>query len=247
MSCERRVYTFQQVEEVRIECCDKKELEELEKTIIASMEQKLEKLNILIKNCNVYAGNGMLLVNDRHNICSDLIVVAEAFGLNIKQIECTLRGKNYVITDDLLTILKQLEKEYDFGKKIANQELSEIVSEILNNYSITGKIDVNVLDMVRNIKKNGQYVTTRTRTITEETEDGRLVGRSEGQWLSNANEIRNKLMTISKKAQNTVNRTNSQLRDGTAKLIYARARQMGYAVEEVKKGTKTQLVLVRCE
>ena len=32
MSCERRIHTFQQVEEVRIECCNKKELE---KTIIA--------------------------------------------------------------------------------------------------------------------------------------------------------------------------------------------------------------------
>ena len=31
MSCERRVHTFQQVEEVRIECCDKKELEEVKK------------------------------------------------------------------------------------------------------------------------------------------------------------------------------------------------------------------------
>ena len=108
MSCERRVYTFQQVEEVRIECCDKKELEKLEKTIISSIEQKLEKLNILIKNCNVYSGNGMILVNDRYNICSDLSTVAEAFGLNIKQVQCSLKGKNYIITDELLTVLKQL-------------------------------------------------------------------------------------------------------------------------------------------
>ena len=200
MSCERRVHTFQQVEEVRIECCNKKELEDLEKTIITSLEQKLEKLNILIKNCNVFSGNGMVLVNDRYNICSDLITVAEAFGLNIKQIQCSLRGKNYIITDDLLTVLKQLEKEYEFGKNIANQELSDIVSQILSDNSITRNIDANVLDMVRNIKKNGQYVTTRTRTITEETEDGRLIGRSEGQWVSNADEIRNRLMDISLQA-----------------------------------------------
>ena len=247
MSCERRVHTFQQVEEVRIECCNKKELEDLEKIIIASLEQKLEKLNILIKSCNVYSGNGMILINDRYNICSDLLGVAEAFGLNIKQIQCPLKGKNYIITDDLLIVLKQLEKEYEFGKNIANQELSDIVSEILSDNAITKNIDANVLDMVRNIKKNGQYVTTRSRTITEQTEDGILIGRSEGQWVSDADVIRNRLMDISKKAQNTVNRTNSQLRDGTAKLIYARARQMGYAVQEVKKGTQTQLVLVRCE
>lgn len=247
MSCERRVYTFQQVEEVRIECCDKKELEKLEKTIISSIEQKLEKLNILIKNCNVYSGNGMILVNDRYNICSDLSTVAEAFGLNIKQVQCSLKGKNYIITDELLTVLKQLEREFAFGTNIANQELTDVICQILNENSVTRNIDLNVLEMVRNIKKNGQYVTTRTRTITEETEDGILIGRSKGQWVTDANEIRNKLMIISKNAQTTVNKTNSQLRDGTAKLIYARARQMGYAVQEVKKGTQTQLVLVRCE
>lgn len=247
MSCERRVHTFQQVEEVRIECCDKKELEELEKTIISSIEQKLEKLNILIKNCNVYSANGMILVNDRYNICSDLVTVAEAFGLNIKQVKCSLKGKNYIITDDLLTVLKQLEREFNFGANITNQELTDAICQILDENNVTRNIDFNVLEMVKNIKKNGQYVTTRTRTITEETEDGRLIGRSEGQWVTDANEIRNKLMKISKDAQNTVNKTNSQLRDGTAKLIYARARQMGYAVQEVKKGTQTQLVLVRCE
>lgn len=247
MSCERRVHTFQQVEEVRIECCDKKELKELEKTIISSIEQKLEKLNILIKNCNVYSGNGMILVNDRYNICSDLATVAKAFGLNIKQVQCSLKGKNYIITDELLTVLKQLEREFGFGTNIANQELTDVICQILNENSVTRNIDLNVLEMVRNIKKNGQYVTTRTRTITEETEDGRLIGRSEGQWVTDANEIRNKLMKISKDAQTTVNKTNSQLRDGTAKLIYARAKQMGYAVQEVKKGTQTQLVLVRCE
>ena len=247
MSCERRVHTFQQVEEVRIECCDKKELKELEKTIISSIEQKLEKLNILIKNCNVYSGNGMILVNDRYNICSDLATVALAFGLNIKQVQCSLKGKNYIITDELLTVLKQLEREFGFGTNIANQELTDVICQILNENSVTRNIDLNVLEMVRNIKKNGQYVTTRTRTITEETEDGRLIGRSEGQWVTDANEIRNKLMKIFKDAQTTVNKTNSQLRDGTAKLIYARARQMGYSVQEVKKGTQTQLVLVRCE
>ena len=141
----------------------------------------------------------------------------------------------------------QLEKEFEFGKNIANQELSDVINQILNDNSVTRNVDVNVLDMVRNIKKNGQYVTTRTRTITEETEDGRLIGRSEGEWISDSKEIRNKLLKISQEAQNTVNKTNSQLRDGTAKLIYVRARQMGYAVQEVKKGTQTQLVLVRCE
>ena len=40
---------------------------------------------------------------------------------------------------------------------------------------------------------------------------------------------------------------NIQLRDGTAKLLHSRARQMGYAVKEERKGNQVQLVLVRCE
>ncbi len=247
MSCERRVFTFNEVEEVRIECCDKTEIETLENTIISAIEQKLEKLNILIKNCNVYCYDGSLLVNDRYNICSNIIEVATAFGLDIKQIDCNIRGKNYIITDDLLVTLKQFEKSFEFGKNVENQELTDEVMDIIKRNSTNKTINNDILAMVRNIKKNGQYLTTKTREITEVTEDIFLVGRSVGEWVSDADEIRSKLMQISRNAQNTVNKTNAQLRDGTAKLIYSRARQMGYAVQEIKKGTQTQLVLVRCE
>ncbi len=75
MSCEVSVKTFQEIEEVRIECCDKNEIETLEKSIISSIEQKLEKLNIIIKNCNVYGYGDFLFVNDRYNICSSLIEI----------------------------------------------------------------------------------------------------------------------------------------------------------------------------
>lgn len=251
MSCERRVYTFQEVEEVRIECCDKKEIEDLEKTIKNALEQKTEKLNVLIKNCNIYSFGGVILVNDRYNICSDLTTVAEALGLTINPVQCSLRGKNYIITDELVAFLLQFGITFDFGANISNQSLDATIKDIIIKNTPKREISQSILDMVSNIKANGQYVTTRTREITEEyDEDGgyrSLVGRSESAWVSDAEAVRGQLMEISKNAQNTVNRTNAQLCDGTAKLIYARARQMGYAVQEVKKGTQTQLVLVRCE
>ena len=204
-------------------------------------------LNILIKNCDVYAFGRALLVNDRFNICSDLTSVAEAFGLSISKIECALKGKTYLITDDLLNVLKQLNYEYEFGKEAQNKELTQTIKDIISKNTINKEVDQAVLDMVQNIKKNGKYTTTKTREITETTEDNILVGRHVGNWVSNENEIRDKLLELSKKAQNTIAKTNAQLRDGTSKLIYARARQMGYAVQEVKKGTQTQLVLVRYE
>lgn len=247
MSCERRITTFTEVEEVRIECCDALEIEQLEKTIISSIEQKLEKLNILIRNCNVYADGKTILVNDRYNICNDIKEVANAFGLDIKQIECSLRGKTYIISDKLLGTLKQFDRTYDYGLKITNQEMDELVSQLLKSNGFNYEINDDVLSMVKNIKKNGQFVTSRSRTVTVEDEDGIEIGRSEGSWISDVESIRSKLLKISKNAQNIVNKTNENLRDGTAKLIYSRARQMGYAVQEVKKGTQTQLVLVRCE
>ena len=251
MSCHLETKTFEEIEEVRIECCDKEEIEALEKNIILAIEQKLEKLNILIKNCNVYNYGGYLLVNDRYNICSSLPEVATAFGLNVKTIECSLRGKNYLISDNLLNTLKQFDRSFEFGQNVANQEASSDIRNIINLNSTQEFIDEDILAMVRNIKINGQYVTSKKRTVTETYLVGegydRLESSSANEWVSNADEIRRKLLELSKDSQNIVNKANEQLRDGTAKLIYARAKQMGYAVQEVKKGTQVQLVLVRCE
>ena len=97
MSCQRTVKTFETVE-VKIDTCNKKELEELEKSIVSSINQKLEKLNILIKNCDIYSNGNCILVHDRFNICSNLKEVAEAFGLECKLVECSLKGKTYLIT-----------------------------------------------------------------------------------------------------------------------------------------------------
>ena len=52
---------------------------------------------------------------------------------------------------------------------------------------------------------------------------------------------------VHQRSEQTVSKANSDMLNGTTKLIYSRARQMGYAVEEVKKGKDVQLVLVRLQ
>ncbi len=180
-------------------------------------------------------------------ICSEITSIAEALGLAISPIQCSLRGKNYIISDKLVSYLAQFGIGCNLGKKIANQELTETIKDIIAKNSPKTEIDTSILAMVENIMTNGQYITTRTREITEVYEDYFLYNRTEGEWKSDANEIRDRLMSISKQANETVKKTNEQLRDGTAKLIFARARQMGYSVQEVKNANQTQLVLVRCE
>lgn len=245
MSCQRTVKTFETVE-VKIDVCNKKELEELEKSIISSINQKLEKLNILIKNCDIYSNGNCILVHDRFNICSSLKEVAEAFGLECKLVECSLKGKTYLITDQLLSVLKQIDVQFNFGSNIANKDLVDEIEDIMGKFGLA-KIDSEILEMVRNIKKNGVYTTSKTREVSQTFYDGRLIDRSEGSWSTDEGAIRDRLLKISKEAENVVKRTNANLRDGTTKLIYTRARQMGYAVQEVNKGTQTQLVLVRYE
>lgn len=245
MSCQRTVKTFETVK-VEVNVCNKKELEELEKSIVSSINQKLEKLNILIKNCDIYSNGNCILVHDRFNICYSLKEVAEAFGLECKLIECSLKGKTYLITDQLLRVLKQIDVQFNFGSKVANKDLIDEIEDIMGEFG-TNKIDPAILEMVRNIKKNGVFTTSKTREVSQTFYDDRLVDHSEGDWSTDEGLIRDKLLMMSKEAENVVKRTNANLRDGTTKLIYTRAKQMGYAVQEVKKGTQTQLVLVRYE
>lgn len=245
MSCEITVKTFETVK-VKINTCNKKELEELEKSIISSISQKLEKINILIKNCDIYSNGNCILVHDRYNICSDLKEVAEAFGLNCNQVNCFLKGKTYLITDQLIQVLKQIGVQFNFGIKIANKELIDEIKDIMGTFGIF-EIDSSVLEMVRNIRINGVFTISKTREVSETFYDNRLIKQIKGDWSSNEKGIKDKLLKMSKEAETIVQRTNANLRDGTTKLIYTRAKQMGYAVQEVKKGTQTQLVLVRYE
>ena len=245
MSCQRTVKTFETVE-VKIDTCNKKELEELEKSVISSINQKLEKLNILIKNCDIYSNGDCILVHDRFNICSGLKEVAEAFGLECELANCSLKGKIYLITDQLLRVLKQLEVNFNFGYQITNKELTDEIEEIIGNFGVS-RIDQEVLEMIRNIKKNGVFTTIKTREVSKTFYDDSLIEESAGAWSTDEKAIRDRLLKMSKDAENVVKQTNANLRDGTTKLIYTRAKQMGYAVQEIKKGTQTQLVLVRYE
>ena len=246
MSCTRTVKTFEH-EEIRIDTCNKKEIELMEKSILSVINQKVEKIKILIKNCDIYSYNGYILVNDRYNICSDLMIVAEAFGLTINQIQCSLKGKNYLITDKLLCALKQLGATTEYGNNISNKELTEEIMKIIRINSKDIVVDNEILKMVKNIRTNGQYTIFREREITTVERDGYVLSKQAGNWSVDVASLQDKLMKIAKETEKAVNGTNQQLRDGTAKLIYARARQMGYSVQEVKKGKQTQLVLVRCE
>ena len=98
MSCKRKVQAWKEVK-IYIDTLSKQELIMLEDSIKECITQKLIKLDILLKNVNTYYANGTLLINDRYGVLTDVEQIISAFGMNIKKINCNLKGKNYIDTD----------------------------------------------------------------------------------------------------------------------------------------------------
>ena len=246
MSCVRTVKTFEVVE-IKLDEIKANDLVELEETLCKVMAQKLEKLNILIKETNIYSHNGHLLINDRYRICADLEEIARAFGFEIKKINCSLRGNNYIVSDALVSLLKEIGANYAFGESIANQTATEEIKAIIENNAIPETIRGNLFEIVKNIRQNGSYTMTKKREVVTEYYDDQFRGQTKGAWDSNEGTVQTQLKAFAERSKQTVSKANVDMLNGTTKLIYSRARQMGYAVEEVKKGKDVQLVLVRLQ
>lgn len=244
MSCKREVETFQKVE-VKIKF-DKNCFKNIEETAKLILKQKLDKLNILLKNLSVYCYNGTLLINDRYNTCRELEEIAQSFGFIVKQVNCSLKGKNYIMTDELLHILSSVGSGYDLSQ-YANKEITEEIKKIIVENLIDGNKNDNITDMIREILAKGFISTTGTQKVTSVYEDSRLIKETREDIVSDRSKIEKKVLSFVERSKTVLEKGNEQMQNGTVKLLYHRARQMGYSVKEERKGTQIQLVLVRAE
>ena len=244
MSCKREVETFQRVE-VKIEF-DKNCFKNIEETAKLILKQKLDKLNILLKNLSVYCYNGTLLINDRYNTCRELEEIAQSFGFIVKQADCALKGKNYIMTDELLHILSSVGSGYELSQ-YANKEITEEIKKIIVENLIDGNKNDNITDMIREILAKGFISTTGTQKVTSVYENSRLIKETREDIVSNRSKIEKKVLSFVERSKTVLEKGNEQMQNGTVKLLYHRARQMGYSVKEERKGTQIQLVLVRAE
>ena len=244
MSCRREVETFQRVE-VKIEF-DKNCFKNIEETAKLILKQKLDKLNILLKNLSVYCYNGTLLINDRYNTCRELEEIAQSFGFIVKQADSALKGKNYIITDELLHILSATGSSYDLSQ-YANKEITEEIKKIIAENLIDGNKNDNITDMIREILAKGFISTTGTQKVTSVYENSRLIKETKEDIVSDRSKIEKKVLSFVERSKTVLEKGNEQMQNGTVKLLYHRARQMGYSVKEERKGTQIQLVLVRAE
>lgn len=231
---------------IEVSAVTQTDLSNIEKAATNALTQKLEKLNVILKNVNVYCVDNVLLVNDRYGICRDLIEIAQAFGFEIKQIECGLRGKSYILQDSLVELIRTINSQFSIEKFANCKNTPEIVAAI-KKYARQYDLNAELFNIFQTIKSTGHYTISGTQQITTTYEDGRVVGRKVGDIVSDEATVTEYLKGYMEQTSLALKKTNGNLRDGTVKLLYSRARQMGYAVKEERKGTQVQLVLVRNE
>ena len=232
--------------EIEINAITKSDLLKIEKAATQALRQKLCKLSVVLKNLDVYCCDNTLLVNDRYGICKDLQEIVEAFGMRVTAIECGLRGKSYLIQDDLVALISMIDPNFslnEFANKTLTNELQSTIKKTVSQYSV----DKILAEIFKTIMETGRYTITGQQTVITTYEDGIMTNKTVGEVISDSDRITAKLKTYMQATSSSLKNANENLRNGTVKLLYSRARQMGYAVKEEHKGTQVQLVLVRTE
>ena len=187
MSCRRTVKSFETVE-VKITCIDKKSLVEIEETAIAAVTQKLNKLDVLLKNLDVYCENDVLVVNDRFCVCNDLPEIARAFGFEAVQTESGLKGKTYLLRDELTDLIHTLNPQFSLGK-YANKQITDELVDLVKKTLPRGEADSELIKMLGEIKERGSYSISGKREVSTTYYDGRVMGKKEGSVTSNKAQV----------------------------------------------------------
>ena len=251
MSCEDDDYGWDDPEpiiEVRkinlsITTITNKELATIEEAMYLCLDRKLEKLNLLLKQMNVYRVGDCLIVNDRYNSALNFTEIVKGFGIDIKQITVTgCKGKTYVLGDKITKLLSVLGTQYDYSKIIDIKKAPVGVSfdsVELFDYSELAKIYGEELSaFLKEIKSKGSVKIEGTETLID--------GVSQG-VVSDQERISNILKKYLTDIQHQACENNRAVQYGTTEILYARARQMGYSVQKEVRGKEVQLVLVRVE
>ena len=184
MSCEDDDYGWDDPEpivEIRkinllITTISKKELSTIEEAMLLCLDRKLEKLNLLLKQMNVYQIDSSL-VNDRYNTALNFIEIVKGFGIDIEQVNVNgLRGKTYILGDKITKLLNVLGTEYDFSRIIDIKSLPTGIDSTklkLFDYSFLDNIyDSELSDLLKEIKMHGKVSINGTETLIDGVSQG---------------------------------------------------------------------------
>ena len=232
------------IREIKIDNVTACDIQVFEKGLITCIEQKLEKLNIIANQMNVYAVKDHLIINDRYAICPEFIKIVENFGMSIKAVSIPgMRGKTYLVSDEIVAILHKISSNYCFGESIANMTATPtmeiaVLNESIEYSSIDSKYDAELVSYIAEILRSGAVTIQGQETLID--------GISQG-VVSNSAAVQAKLGSLLSEIEKQVKRNNKNMQNGTTEILYHRARQMGYSVEKKVKGKEVQLVLVRLQ
>ena len=239
MSCKRKIQAWKEVS-VKVDTLNQENIAQIENSVKECILQKLSKLDTILKNVNTYYYHGNIFINDRYGVLRDLEQIITAFGMNIKKIDCSLKGKNYIVSDELFEIARLLKIDDILNK---NQVTEDILTIISNNL-VASKFE-NLAPILEAIKKNGSYEIIQKELVEEIWQDGRLLNAQTIKKYSIETELKDTLTKFSNKVQSLVNSSNKFMQEGTTELLCSRAKQMGYSVRKERNGEEVQLVLVR--
>ena len=240
MSCRRTEKTFQKIE-IKIDTLTNQDLIKIEDTIELALNQKITKLTTLLQNTNNYCYDNCLVVNDRYNITRDLEEIVKAFGMNIICLDCNLKGKTYLITDSLTDILKQINVEYEFAKELNNFEITEDIHDLIKHSHKKFKKNLELEKIINNIRLNKSYIAEKTIETTSTYEDYLLLNEEKTETYNvDISKVNSQINSFINSSNLQLNKVNQDMQNGTSKLIYSRAKQMGYAVQEIKKNNQIE-------
>lgn len=239
--------------EINIDVLTVSKVVEIENAMKECIEQKLEKLNIILKSMNVYSCGEYLLVNDRYGIGLDIKELVESFGMKIVPVANSgLRGKTYIVSDDLVHFLKIMGVEYQFGYSIANTATPISIEQIIHKNTLDFSLinhtyDNEIASIFQRIKRDGKFTIEGIETIAENIYDDQYVGSTSLGVKSDRDRLERKISDFLENIEKQVAMNNTNMKNGTTQILYSRARQMGYSVEKKVNGKEVQLVLVRVQ
>jgi hypothetical protein len=247
---------------IKIDLLTKDQITDLGLMCRKAISNKISKLNVILKELDVYVRDGQILVSDKYGVApTDFIEIVEAFGMNIKQIQSNLKGKAYIIGDELIELTKILgDSSLELG--ISNSTLTKEIEKLINDNKFTfdnikEQYSKKITEIIKIINSKGEYSISEYRTIEHTQTIGvkanmgvistRVVEDSKRtiSVRSSEDKVKETINNFFKQINSKITETNNNLRDGTIQILYSRARKMGYNVEKVKKGNLVQLVLVR--
>lgn len=250
MSSIRRIKAFKKLT-VELKDISPESLSEMEKKLIECFKGRFSKLKTYLKDMTVYKDKRWIMVNDAYKTHKDFQEIAKAFGFLTGQVDCTIKGDNFVVTDRVFGFLSVLNCQEDMFSEVEGLEpdakLRRAVNKALNDVLAESDIieDEKALQRaVEEVQEKGAYSVSAIEELEKRVMDGRtLSSRSKG--ISYDKKIKNAYDSFGRQVKNYVDNFSQWMKDGMKKMISSRAKSMGYNVQEKQENGKIKLVLIR--